>query len=146
MCNVIVQAGQQLGEQLGKVLMDEKANFKDFLRGILTLMIDALEKTVLAARAASIAKNVSTLGFAGLAKAAVETALITAAFEMAKAAVGSFDTGGFTPAGPWNKPQGVVHSNEFVANRFATANPNVLPVLNLIDEAQRSGRQMILLQ
>ena len=139
LCNVIVQAGQQLGEQLGKVLMDEKANFKDFLRGILTLMIDALEKTVLAARAASIAKNVSTLGFAGLAKAAVETALITAAFEMAKAAVGSFDTGGFTPAGPWNKPQGVVHSNEFVANRFATANPNVLPVLNLIDEAQRSG-------
>lgn len=139
LCNVIVQAGQQLGEQLGKVLMDEKANFKDFLRGILTLMIDALEKTVLAARAASIAKNVSTLGFAGLAKAAVETALITAAFEMAKAAVGSFDTGGFTPAGPWDKPQGVVHSNEFVANRFATANPNVLPVLNLIDEAQRSG-------
>ncbi|WP_308271071.1 phage tail tape measure protein [Prevotella sp.] len=139
LCNVIVQAGQQLGEQLGKVLMDEKANFKDFLRGILTLMIDALEKTVLAARAASIAKNVSTLGFAGLAKAAVETALITAAFEMAKAAVGSFDTGGFTPAGPWDKPQGVVHSNEFVANRFATANQNVLPVLNLIDEAQRSG-------
>lgn len=139
LCNVIVQAGQQLGEQLGKVLMEEKANFKDFLRGILTLMIDALEKTVLAARAASIAKNVSTLGFAGLAKAAVETALITAAFEMAKAAVGSFDTGGFTPAGPWDKPQGVVHSNEFVANRFATANPNVLPVLNLIDEAQRSG-------
>lgn len=139
LCNVIVQAGQQLGEQLGKVLMDEKANFKDFLRGILTLMIDALEKTVLAARAASIAKNVSTLGFAGLAKAAVETALITAAFEMAKAAVGSFDTGGFTPAGPWDKPQGVVHSNEFVANRFATANPNVLPVLNLIDQAQRSG-------
>lgn len=139
LCNVIVQAGQQLGEQLGKVLMDEKANFKDFLRGILTLMIDALEKTVLAARAASIAKNVSTLGFAGLAKAAVETALITAAFEMAKAAVGSFYTGGFTPAGPWDKPQGVVHSNEFVANRFATANPNVLPVLNLIDEVQRSG-------
>ena len=139
LCNVIVQAGQQLGKQLGKVLMDEKANFKDFLRGILTLMFDALEKTVLAARAASIAKNVSTLGFAGLAKAAVETALITAAFEMAKAAVGSFYTGGFTPAGPWDKPQGVVHSNEFVANRFATANPNVLPVLNLIDEAQRSG-------
>ena len=62
LCNVIVQAGQQLGEQLGKVLQGEKADFKDFLRGILTLMIDALEKTVLAARAASIAKNVSTQG------------------------------------------------------------------------------------
>lgn len=139
LCNVIVQAGQQLGEQLGKVLQGEKADFKDFLRGMLSLMIDALEKAVIAARTASLAKNVGLLGPAGLAKYAVETALITAAFEMAKAAVGSFDTGGFTPAGPWNKPQGVVHSNEFVANRFATANPNVLPVLNLIDEAQRSG-------
>ena len=138
-CEAIVSAGQQLGEQMSKVLQGEKVQFKDFLRGILSLIIDALEKTILAARAASIAKNVSTLGAAGLAKAAVETALITAAFEMAKAAVGSFDTGGFTPAGPWDKPQGIVHSNEFVANRFATSNPNVLPVLNLINEAQRSG-------
>lgn len=138
-CEAIVSAGQQLGEQMSKVLQGERSQFKDFLRGILSLIIDALEKTILAARAASIAKNVSTLGAAGLAKAAVETALITAAFEMAKAAVGSFDTGGFTPAGPWDKPQGIVHSNEFVANRFATANPNVLPVLNLINEAQRSG-------
>lgn len=138
-CEAIVSAGQQLGEQMSKVLQGERAQFKDFLRGILSLIIDALEKTILAARAASIAKNVSTLGAAGLAKAAVETALITAAFEMAKAAVGSFDTGGFTPTGPWDKPQGIVHSNEFVANRFATANPNVLPVLNLINEAQRSG-------
>lgn len=138
-CETIVSAGQKLGEELGKVLQGEQANFKDFLRGILSLMIDALEKTVLAARAASIAKNVGTLGVAGLAKAAVETALITAAFEMAKAAVGSFDTGGFTPSGAWDKPQGIVHSNEFVANRFATANPAVRPVLNLINEAQRTG-------
>ena len=139
LCETIVSAGQVLGEQLGKVLQGEKADFKDFLRSILSLAIEALEKTVLAARAASIAKNVSTLGAAGMAKAAVETALITAAFEMAKSAVSNFYTGGFTPNGPWNKPQGIVHSNEFVANRFATGNPHVLPVLNLIDEAQRTG-------
>nr|WP_302945819.1 phage tail tape measure protein [uncultured Prevotella sp.] len=138
-CSVIVSAGQELGEELGKILQGEKADFKDFLRGMLSLMIDALENVVITARAASIARNVGTLGPAGLAKAAIETALVKAAFEMAKAAVGSFDVGGFTPTGPWDKPQGIVHSNEFVANRFATGNPNVLPVLNLIDEAQRSG-------
>lgn len=138
-CSVIVSAGQKLGEELGKILQGEKADFKDFLRGMLSLMIDALENVVITARAASIARNVGTLGSAGLAKAAIETALVKAAFEMAKAAVGSFDVGGFTPTGPWDKPQGIVHSNEFVANRFATGNPNVLPVLNLIDEAQRSG-------
>lgn len=138
-CSVIVSAGQKLGEELGKILQGEKADFKDFLRGMLSLMIDALENVVITARAASIARNVGTLGPAGLAKAAIETALVKAAFEMAKAAVGGFDVGGFTPNGPWDKPQGIVHSNEFVANRFATGNPNVLPVLNLIDEAQRSG-------
>lgn len=138
-CSVIVSAGQKLGEELGKILQGEKADFKDFLRGMLSLMIDALENVVITARAASIARNVGTLRPAGLAKAAIETALVKAAFEMAKAAVGSFDVGGFTPNGPWDKPQGIVHSNEFVANRFATGNPNVLPVLNLIDEAQRSG-------
>lgn len=138
-CSVIVSAGQKLGEELGKILQGEKADFKDFLRGMLSLMIDALENVVITARAASIARNVGTLGPADLAKAAIETALVKAAFEMAKAAVGSFDVGGFTPTGPWDKPQGIVHSNEFVANRFATGNPNVLPVLNLIDEAQRSG-------
>lgn len=138
-CSVIVSAGQKLGEELGKILQGEKVKFKDFLRGMLSLMIDALENVVITARAASIARNVGTLGPAGLAKAAIEAALVKAAFEMAKAAVGSFDVGGFTPTGPWDKPQGIVHSNEFVANRFATGNPNVLPVLNLIDEAQRSG-------
>lgn len=138
-CSVIVSVGQKLGEELSKILQGEKADFKDFLRGMLSLMIDALENVVITARAASIARNVGTLGPAGLAKAAIETALVKAAFEMAKAAVGSFDVGGFTPTGPWDKPQGIVHSNEFVANRFATGNPNVLPVLNLIDEAQRSG-------
>ncbi len=138
-CSVIVSVGQKLGEELGKILQGEKVDFKDFLRGMLSLMIDALENVVITMRAASIARNVGTLGLAGLAKAAIETALVKAAFEMAKAAVGSFDVGGFTPTGPWDKPQGIVHSNEFVANRFATGNPNVLPVLNLIDEAQRSG-------
>ena len=65
--------------------------------------------------------------------------MITAAFEAAKTAIGNFAVGGFTSSGPWDKPQGIVHSNEFVANRFATANPDIMPVLSLIDAAQRSG-------
>ena len=52
---------------------------------------------------------------------------------------GNFYTGGFTGAGAWDDPKGIVHSNEFVANRFAVANPAVRPVLDLLDHAQRSG-------
>ena len=32
-----------------------------------------------------------------------------------------------------------MHSNEFVANRFAVANPEILPVLKLIDTAQKNN-------
>lgn len=138
-CEVITSVGQKLGEDIGKILQGEKDSFKQILRDLLQIGIDFLEKYVIMMRVNSIARNVGNLGVKGLAKAAVETALITAAFEAVKGIVGSFDTGGFTPSGAWDKPQGIVHSNEFVANRFATANPNVLPVLNLINEAQRSG-------
>lgn len=133
------QAGEQLGELLGNLLTGQKASIKEFLKSILSMTLDALKQTMVMAIAKRTIENISTLGLAGIAKAAAEIALITAAFETAKTALGNFAVGGFTSSGPWDQPQGIVHSNEFVANRFATANPNILPVLNLIDAAQRSG-------
>lgn len=133
------QAGEQLGELLGNLLTGQKASIKEFLKSILSMTLDALKQTMVMAIAKRTIDNISTLGLAGIAKAAAEIALITAAFETAKTAIGNFAVGGFTSSGPWDRPQGIVHSNEFVANRFATANPNILPVLNLIDAAQRSG-------
>lgn len=47
--------------------------------------------------------------------------------------------GGFTPSGAWNEEQGIVHSNEFVGNRFAVANPSVRRIFNVIDQAQRNN-------
>lgn len=136
---VVVSTSEQLGETLGKLVQGQKVELKSLLRDLLLLQLDALEKLVMMKQKQAIIEEVALHGIKGLIKAAGKIALIKGAFAAAKGFVSSFDTGGFTPAGPWNKPQGVVHSNEFVANRFATANPNVLPVLNLIDEAQRSG-------
>ena len=48
-------------------------------------------------------------------------------------------TGGFTGSGDYRKEAGVVHRGEFVANHEAVANPNLLPVLRLIDYAQRNN-------
>ena len=50
-----------------------------------------------------------------------------------------YATGGFTPSGRWDQEQGVVHSNEFVANRFAVGNREILPALQLIDRAQKNN-------
>lgn len=134
---------QNFGEEWGTMMQtffdSGELQLGEFLKSLLKITLDALEKTVLMAVAERTVKNIASLGLAGMAKAALEIAAITAAFETAKAAVMSFDTGGFTGSGAWNEPKGIVHANEFVANRYATRNPNLLPVLNLIDHAQRVG-------
>ena len=48
--------------------------------------------------------------------------------------------GGFTGRDGNNRREvGVVHANEFVANHRAVANPELMPVLRLIDQAQRNN-------
>lgn len=50
-----------------------------------------------------------------------------------------FYKGGFTGSGRWDEEKGVVHADEFVANRHAVRNPNVRPVLELINRAQKNN-------
>jgi TP901 family phage tail tape measure protein len=133
-----------MGTNIGNLLKGEKDSIKtllkDILKDMLNLLIDYLEKQLLINDAEILAKNVAKYGgIIGAIKSAAEVALIHAPFKLAKAMVSSFYDGGFTPSGAWNQEQGVVHSNEFVANRFATKNPSLLPVLNLIDTAQKRG-------
>lgn len=139
MFDMLNSAGQEIGKALADILTDSEKSFADFMKELVKTVLDAIEKLLIAYVAETTMRNVAELGFFGLAKAAAEIAIITAAFEAAKAAIGGFEAGGFTPEGEADEPQGIVHSNEFVANRFAVKNPQVLPVLQLIDAAQRSG-------
>lgn len=47
--------------------------------------------------------------------------------------------GGFTGGKQYRKKAGVVHEGEFVANHQAVNNPNVLPMLQFLDKAQRNN-------
>ena len=47
--------------------------------------------------------------------------------------------GGFTGGKQYRRQAGIVHEGEFVANHQAVNNPNLLPVLKLIDHAQRTN-------
>ena len=73
---------------------------------------------------------------AAAAAGAIQVATIKKQYEASKA---NYWTGGYTPSGRWDEAQGTVHSNEFVANRFATQNSELRPVLDLIDNAQRNN-------
>lgn len=48
--------------------------------------------------------------------------------------------GGFTGGTAYHREAGVVHQGEFVANHQAVRNPALLPLLRLIDHAQRTNR------
>ena len=137
--STITQTMGNAGRAIGEFIQGDKKAFHDFLKNLVVDMIDAVERIVIAATAANVGKDVMTEGWAGIATAAAKNAVIIGAFEAAKGLANSFDTGGFTADGAWNQPQGIVHSNEFVSNRFATQNPQVRPVLDLIDMAQKSG-------
>lgn len=137
--DILSDLAKGFGETMAQFFTDSEVSLKDFLKNILTMSLDALERMMIMAVTERTIKNIGSLGFVGVAKAAGEIALITAAFETAKGFISNFYTGGFTPSGDWNQPQGIVHSNEFVANRFAVANPNLRPIFDAIDVAQRSG-------
>lgn len=137
--DILSDLAKGFGETMAQFFTDSEVSLKDFLKNILTMSLDALERMMIMAVTERTIKNIGSLGFVGVAKAAGEIVLITAAFETAKGLISNFYTGGFTPSGDWNQPQGIVHSNEFVANRFAVANPNLRPIFDAIDVAQRSG-------
>lgn len=133
---------EDYGQTLGEMIANGELTMKSFLRETLLMAVDALEKVIEITAVEITAQNAAAtapLSFIGIAKAAAQIAAIKVAFAAVKGMIGNFYTGGFTGPGEWDRPQGIVHSNEFVANRFAVANPAIRPVLNLIDHAQRTN-------
>lgn len=130
------------GTSIGELIEDGTMSMKQFTKETINLALDALEKILYIKFLEIQIKNVAAttpFNWVGAAKAAAEIAVFKASFAVLKGLVNNFYDGGFTGSGSWNQPQGIVHSNEFVANRFATANPAVMPVLQLIDRAQKNN-------
>ncbi len=130
------------GTSIGELIEDGTMSMKQFTKETINLALDALEKILYIKFLEIQIKNVAAttpFNWVGAAKAAAEIAVFKASFAVLKGLVNNFYEGGFTGSGSWNQPQGIVHSNEFVANRFATANPAVMPVLQLIDRAQKNN-------
>ena len=76
---------------------------------------------------------------AGIALAAGALQIATIKKQHEAEAAGYYE-GGFTGGRQYRKEAGVVHEGEFVANHQAVNNPQLMPVLSLIDEAQRNNR------
>lgn len=59
--------------------------------------------------------------------------------KQAEAQEAGYYEGGFTGGKRYRREAGVVHEGEFVANHQAVSNPNVLPLLQFLDQAQRNN-------
>ena len=76
--------------------------------------------------------------FAAMAVAAGMVQIATIKKQQAAQEAGYY-SGGFTGGKRYRKEAGVVHEGEFVANHDAVNNPNVRPMLEFIDRAQKNN-------
>ena len=136
------EIGKDFGSTFAELVTDSESTLADYMKATINLILDTLQKIMLASVAETQIKAIASGGpfsWAGMAAAAGKIAVITAAFETAKALINNFYTGGFTGDGQWDEPRGIVHAGEFVANRYAVQNPVIRPVLDLIDQAQKNN-------
>ncbi|TGE08756.1 coiled-coil domain-containing protein [Hymenobacter fodinae] len=95
-----------VGQALGDLLTQQTADFDEFGKTLVILLLDTLQKVVLAQQAAAVTTSlaqpdsVATFGATGITRAAILSGLITAAFETAKAAI----TAGFAEGGRVDGP------------------------------------------
>lgn len=136
--------GKQLEEQKQKDLAKIKNKYNKKMMAV--ELAQAVAQTAMNALMAY--GSVVKIPFAGPALAVAAAAAATAAGMIQIATIKKqhaaqsegYYEGGFTGGNRWRRTAGVVHEGEFVANHEAVRNPNVLPVLQLIDHAQRTNR------
>ena len=137
--DIVSSASQNLGEALGDLLTAQDDAMKNLWKQLLLTAVSAIEQYIRLTYIKTLADSIIGLNFIKALPALAKIAAIETAFAVVKGTISNFYTGGFTPSGDWDQPQGLVHSNEFVANRFAVANPHLRPIFDVIDVAQRSG-------
>lgn len=138
--DVMSGIGESLGSALGNWIQGSKQGVQDAFKSLLLVVVDGIEKMIEATMIVPTLEAI--LGPATWAKALADLAKIAAvkvAFTALKTSIQGWESGGYTGVGAHDEPAGIVHRGEFVANRFALANPAIKSVLDLIDGAQRSG-------
>jgi hypothetical protein len=138
--------GVEVGQLFADVLTEQGATLEEFAAKFLILILDIAEKQAIAAAttavftstAGSIAQpdSIATFGATGIARAAILTGIITAAFEVAKAGLSAaisppkFASGGIVPGTSYegDRVPVLVNSGEIIMNRRASQ--ELAPVLS----------------
>ena len=135
--------GKKLEEEKQKELAKIKNKYNS--KAMTMEIAQATAQTAVAAiNAYASAAEVPLIGWK-IAPVAAALALAAGAVQIAAikkqhaAQESGYYAGGFTGGSHYRRQAGIVHEGEFVANHEAVQNPQLLPVLQLIDAAQRSN-------
>ena len=134
---------EQLEKQKEKALAkikseaNEKAMKIEVAQAIASTALAALNAYASTAKIPIIGPALAPVA-AGIALAAGMLQVATIKKQHEAQAAGYYE-GGFTKGKRYKKEAGVVHEGEFVANHQAVNNPNVLPMLQFLDQAQRNN-------
>lgn len=129
----------EMGALFQGLYAGEEDAFKNFMKNIVMTTINAIQAQIQAYYAGILAKEILSKSWAGVASAAAQFTLITAAFEGAKTLIGSFSVGGYTGTGGNGEVAGFVHRNEYVVDHAGTGNPALAPFLSMYEQARRTG-------
>lgn len=131
--------GKKLEEQKQKELAKVKNKYrkKQMAMEVAQAVLSTAQAAINAYASAS--KVSFLLGPVAAAMALAAGAVQIAAIKKQHAAEQGYYSGGFTGGTDYRRRAGVVHEGEFVASHLAVRNPNVLPLLRLIDHAQRNN-------
>lgn len=171
------QYGAQLGEALGQVLAGQEGALAGFGDVVVDILFDTLEKMVTAwvvkltgaaiVNTAMITmESIGSMGFAGIAKAAILAGLITAAMAAAKSGLKSlikggkkdtsssspttgnrvikssgFSAGGYSGQGGTYEVKGFVHGDEYVVPKWMMQNPIVFDTVRTLENIRQTRSQ-----
>lgn len=163
--NIMKDFGSEAGMILGQALTDTETTFADAMHNILLLTLDTLRQVAVMAIAERTIKNIGSLGFLGLAKAAGEIALINIAFGALKGLIKKPSTstanaglndsttpqtgqrvvsdstgwynGGFTGNGGILEVAGPVHREEYVTPAWQLQDPVSMNHILALDAIRR---------
>lgn len=135
--------GRKLEEQKQKELAKIKTKYakKQMVMQIAMAIADTAANAI---KAYGAMAEIPVVGPAlGIAAAAAATAAgmiqIAVIKKQQEAQAAGYYEGGFTGGKNYRRMAGIVHQGEFVASHVAVENPALLPILRLIDSAQRAG-------
>lgn len=136
--------GKKLEEQKQKELAQIKTKYNnkqmkiELAQAVATTAMNALKAY---GAMADIPVVGPILGAAAAAAAIAAGAIQIASIKKQHAAEAQgYYSGGYTPGTNYRQSAGIVHQGEFVANHQAVRNPAIRPMLDLIDQAQRTNR------